>query len=53
MDKYIVKFSGHKVIFADNFDEAKKRVQGELKYIHPNFNMKFDSVTRETEENNG
>lgn len=47
MKKYIVKFDGHKKVFARTFDEAKKMVEGELQYIHPNFNMKFKSISEE------
>jgi hypothetical protein len=45
--KYTVTFKGHKRIFAHSFDDAKKSIDAELKYIHPNFNMKFESITEE------
>ena len=45
--KYTITFRGHKKIFAHSMDEAKKSVDAELKYIHPNFNMKFESITEE------
>ena len=47
MKKYIVKFDGHKKVFARTIDEAKKIVEGELQYIHPNVNMKFKSISEE------
>ena len=47
MKKYVVTFKGHKRIFAHYFDDAKKSIDAELKYIHPNFNMKFESITEE------
>ena len=44
MKKYIVTFKGHKKVFANSYDDAKRKVEGDLEFIHPNFNMKFESI---------
>tara|TARA_A200000159_G_C7300881_1_gene330106 strand:+ start:353 stop:508 length:156 start_codon:yes stop_codon:yes gene_type:complete len=50
LNRYIVNIKGHKKVFAKSFDEAKKKVDSDLKYIHPNFNMGFESITEIQEE---
>ncbi len=50
MKKYIVTFKGHKKVFAKSYDDAKQKVDRDLEFIHPNFNMKFESVTQVQEE---
>jgi len=50
MKKYIVTFKGHKKVFANSYDDAKRKVEGDLEFIHPNFNMKFESIGRFQEE---
>lgn len=50
MKKYIVNIKGHKKVFAKSYDEAKQKVDNDLQYIHPNFNMGFESITEVQEE---
>jgi hypothetical protein len=45
-NKYIIRFKGYKTVYASSFDEAKKSVEKELDFIHPNFNIKFDSMEK-------
>jgi len=47
MKKYIVRFRGHRHILANSIDEAKKSAEKDLYYIHPNMNMKFQSIEEE------
>tara|TARA_B100000900_G_scaffold347953_1_gene313431 strand:- start:272 stop:430 length:159 start_codon:yes stop_codon:yes gene_type:complete len=49
LKKYIVRFHGHRHVLASSFDEAKKYVEKDLYYIHPNMNMKFKSISEEEE----
>lgn len=47
LKKYLVRFRGHRHILANTIDEAKKSAEKDLYYIHPNMNMKFESISEE------
>lgn len=49
MKKYIVAFQGYQKVFADSFDDAKRLVEKDFKYIHPKMNIQFKSVGIEEE----
>jgi len=50
MKKYIVAFQGYQKVLADSFDDAKRLVEEDFKYIHPKMNVHFKSIQIEEEE---
>ncbi len=50
MKKYIVVFQGYQKVLADSFDEAKRLVEEDFKYIHPKMNVQFKSIQIQEEE---
>ena len=50
MKKYIVAFQGYQKVLADSFDDAKRLVEKDFKYIHPKMNVQVKSIEIEEEE---